>query len=60
MPAYSLCGKVALITGAERGIGFATAQELVGRGARVIVVDLDEAADALTVRPARASAAGVG
>jgi NAD(P)-dependent dehydrogenase (short-subunit alcohol dehydrogenase family) len=42
MPAYSLSGKVALVTGGARGIGFATAQELVARGARVVVVDLHE------------------
>jgi NAD(P)-dependent dehydrogenase (short-subunit alcohol dehydrogenase family) len=39
---YSLDGKVALVTGAARGIGFATAQRLVGRGASVTVVDLDQ------------------
>ena len=42
MPTYSLSGKVALVTGGARGIGFATARELVARGARVIVVDLHE------------------
>ena len=58
MPAYSLSGKVALITGAERGLGFATAQELVGRGTRVIVVDLDE--DAVHAAVARLGASAVG
>ena len=42
MPTYSLSGKVALVTGGARGIGFATAKELVGRGAQVIVVDLHD------------------
>jgi NAD(P)-dependent dehydrogenase (short-subunit alcohol dehydrogenase family) len=44
MPAYQLSGKVALVTGGARGIGFATAQQLVARGAHVVVVDLHEAA----------------
>jgi len=42
MPRYTLSGKVALVTGGARGIGFATAQELVARGAKVIVVDLHD------------------
>jgi NAD(P)-dependent dehydrogenase (short-subunit alcohol dehydrogenase family) len=41
---YGLDGKVALVTGGARGIGFATAKALVGRGAAVVVVDLDPAA----------------
>jgi len=42
MASYDVSGKVALVTGAERGIGFATAQELHARGASVVLVDLDE------------------
>src|SRR5436190_10862356 len=42
MSTYSLSGKVALVTGGARGIGFATAKELVARGAKVIVLDLHE------------------
>lgn len=46
-PAFNLSGKVAIVTGAARGIGLATAQELSRRGASVVIVDLaQEAADA--------------
>jgi NAD(P)-dependent dehydrogenase (short-subunit alcohol dehydrogenase family) len=41
---YELNGKVALVTGAARGIGLETARALVGRGASVVVVDLDQGA----------------
>ena len=43
MARYELSGKVALVTGGARGIGFATAQALISRGASVAVLDLDEA-----------------
>lgn len=44
MTAFDLDGKTALVTGGARGVGFATARALVGRGASVAVVDLDQAA----------------
>ena len=42
MGRYELRGKVALVTGGARGIGFETSKALIGRGARVVVVDLDQ------------------
>src|SRR4051812_21185950 len=44
MALYDLNGKVALVTGSARGIGFATARALAARGASVVVLDLDQAA----------------
>ena len=42
MPAsLDLRGKVAIVTGAQRGIGLATSKELHRRGAHVAMVDLD-------------------
>lgn len=41
---YPLPGKVALVTGAARGIGFEAARVLHQRGASVVLVDLDEQA----------------
>jgi NAD(P)-dependent dehydrogenase (short-subunit alcohol dehydrogenase family) len=48
MAGYDVRGRVALITGAVRGIGFETARQLHARGASVALVDLqrDEVEDA--------------
>ena len=51
MPRSDLRNKIALVTGAARGIGFETARALVSRGASVVVVDLEaEAAEAAEAR----------
>ena len=42
MADYEINGKVALVTGAARGIGLETARALHARGARVALVDLDQ------------------
>lgn len=43
MPKYDLEGKVAIVTGAARGIGRAIALRLAGEGACVVVADVNEA-----------------
>ena len=44
MMSHSLSGQVAVVTGAASGIGLASARALVAAGARVVMVDRDEAA----------------
>jgi NAD(P)-dependent dehydrogenase (short-subunit alcohol dehydrogenase family) len=44
MPAYDIRGRVALVTGAVRGIGLETARLLHDGGARVVLADLDREA----------------
>ncbi len=41
---FKLDGKVAVVTGAARGIGFATADALSEAGAHVVITDMDEPA----------------
>ena len=57
---FELTGKVALITGAARGIGFSIAQALGHAGAHVVISDLDEVAcdqavQALTIEKIQAT-----
>jgi NAD(P)-dependent dehydrogenase (short-subunit alcohol dehydrogenase family) len=57
MTEYALPGKVPLVTGAARGIGFEAARALHARGASLAIVDLHEdaaGAPAAAIDPARA------
>jgi NAD(P)-dependent dehydrogenase (short-subunit alcohol dehydrogenase family) len=61
MDPYDLSGKVALVTGAARGIGFETSKALVARGASVVVLDLsEEAAQAAASQLTNTNAIGIG
>src|SRR3954453_14010441 len=62
-PDFRMDGKVALLTGAGRGIGLAIARAFVAQGAAVAIQDIDEsiaATEAEKIRAAGGGAAALG
>ena len=59
MNAKKLEGRVALVTGAARGIGRAVATALIARGARVVVTDIDREMGEATARELGSSASAI-
>ena len=55
-----LQGKVALVTGGARGIGFATAQRLASEGAKLAIVDVNGAAAEEAAKQLRAGIEAIG
>ena len=60
METFQVDGKVALVTGAARGIGLETARALHDKGASVVIVDLDEGDAERAAEAIGSSAIGVG